>query len=281
MNAPQKGLFDYVKANPDRFIVKSSRKNGQVSDTFKITDKKTGEIAWRKDDGQARYGAIKEKLAADIGNKLGFFDHRANMDVSREGKANHVIIENAPNVQGFGERNRHNESGVGEAIRKGSDPASLMRMMMFDYLVANDEDRHYMNFHVVDEGGGKMRAAILDHGRAFGGAGSNFENAPAHANFSEWFQKYKRYSARGWDANAVARAAYPQDHDASAAYDQIVAGMKKANVEDVIKQAMAAPGVDSLPGAKQAEWAQLIRVRHAHLTDQKNKAGIIRAIKGI
>lgn len=280
-DAPANRLFDYLKAHPERFEVKGSRKNGQVSDTYKITDRTTGAIAWRKDDGQAKYGAIKEKLAADVGNKLGFFEHRANLDITRDGRANHVMIEHAPGVEGFGERNRGNERGVGEAIRNGSDPASLMRMMMFDYLVANDEDRHYMNFHVVDEGGGKMRAAILDHGRAFGGAQSNFYHADKSANFNEWFQKYKRYSARGWDANAVARAAYPNDSDASRAYDQITRLMKSVDVGKVVQDAMNAPGMDQLPQAKREEWAQLIQARHAHLTDQKNKAGIIRAMKGM
>lgn len=278
MNAHPNGLMDYIRANPDRFDVKRFSKNGNVSDSYKVVDKHTGEIAWHKDDGQARYGAVKEKLAGDVGNALGFFEHKVNMDVGADGRANHVFIGNAPGVEGYGER-RRGEAVVGEGIRKGSDPASFMRMVMHDYLIANDEDRHYMNFHVVDEGGGKMRAAILDHGRAFGGAHSGFNNAPANADFDRWHKKYVVHSARGWDAKAVARAAYPQDHDASAAYDQIVGRMKQANIEDVIQQAFNAPGVE-LPAQTQAEWEDLIRGRYAHLVDPKNKAGIIRALKG-
>lgn len=279
LSAPQHRLMDYIRANPQRFEVKRFSKNGNISDSYKVTDKQTGEVAWHKDDGQARYGAIKEKLAGDVGNALGFFDHKVNLDVGADGKPNHVFIGNAPGVEGFGENNRFKEASVGEGIRKGSDPASFMRMVMHDYLIANDEDRHYMNFHVVNEGGGKMRAAILDHGRGFGGAGSSFHNAPVTANFNKWFEKYKVHSARGWDAVNVARAAYPQDHEASQAYDQIVGRMKQVNVEDVIKQAFSAPGVN-LPPETQAQWENLIRGRYAHLVDPKNKAGIIQALKG-
>lgn len=280
INAPSEDLFKYLRAHPERFDIKGSSKNGQVSQTFKITDKKTHAIVWRKDDGQAEHGAIKEKLAADLGNQLGFFKHRANMDITN-GDANHVVIENAPKVEGFGERNRFHEAQVGQAIAKGSDPSSFMKMVLFDYLIANDEDRHYMNFHLVDEGGGKMRTAILDHGRAFGGAYSNFHHADRNANFTEWFHAYERHSARGWDAQTVGRNAYPEDHNASQALDKIIAGIKGKNIDKIVNDMFTTPGMDQLSNTRKDEWAQMVKARIRHITDEKNKGGIIKAIRGI
>jgi hypothetical protein len=61
---------------------------------------------------------------------------------------------------------------VVQGFKDGPDPGATTRMMIFDYLIHNQRDRHAKNFLVVDHGGGKMEMGVIDQGLAFGAIGN-------------------------------------------------------------------------------------------------------------
>ena len=275
LDAPSGPLLAVIRAMPERFDVKKFSKNGNVSSSYKIKDLKTGEVFFSKDQGGGADGAGKEDAAAIFGNAYGFFQHKVKPGDTNKDLRN-VIIESAigkddVSINGFGELGR-SENSVGEAIRKGPEPESFMKMVMFDYLIANDEDRHYFNFHVIQDKKGGMRAGIIDHGRGFGGYRADQAKPAAFSAFDSWLPKYKQRSARGWKADAVFRAAYPNGHDQEGAFDKVLAG-----IEDGLKK-HGTPS-DAIGNAKQYDkYAEMVQQRIDHLRDPKNRTAILRAI---
>jgi hypothetical protein len=277
-DAPRGDLLKVMRTMPERFTITAHKKNGNVSDSYRVVDKQNGNaVSFIKDSGGGRDGAGKEYAAGLIGNQLGIFKHRVVSGNVADGKPiKDIVVEGAvgkdEKIYGFGEnkaRTGMDEAAVGDAIRKGPDPSSFMRMILFDHLIANDEDRHYQNFHVIEDAKGKYRAGIIDHGRAFGGYARDFSSPPpVPTSFGAWLSNYSRKSARGWDVSKVLKAAYPTAGEQSKAFDDVLKGFK------------GAPDLSTIFGPDRfyAPYGKMADDRMKGLMDESKKTDILRAM---
>ena len=105
---------------------------------------------------------------------------------------------------------------------------------------------------------------------------SNYRAIPKNSNFTGWYTQYLRSSARGWDARAMVNGAYPSDQDKEHALDEILRGLDKEQIDMLVEQTIERSG---LTGDRAEEYATVIRSRLSHLTNDRNRAGIVMALR--
>lgn len=271
-DAPQVGLMEFLKSNPDRFEFKSldehkaesgdDDKAGEgLSGLEVVVDKQTGDtfIAKYSTGYEMRADYIREQLANEVARSLGLTTVRSNVGLpptsNPRGQAVYFTedavqalaggkgeLVNVNGLRGAGESDT--QIAKDEILKRVALDAEggqkLVNMMFFDFLIGNTSDRHPGNAFFIDKPDGSLEPILLDHGLAFGGRYGGTEGVyhedMAVDDFDHWAEKMYRAVWGGWEwnINDYLDTAFEGDEDGfDTAISQSLATVTKLKLDSV------------------------------------------------
>lgn len=310
-DAPGEGLFDFIKMNPKRFSAKSLGEDDAAADdggqslTYRIVDQQTGEVYFAKTNTFTGDYA-REVMANKAANALGFdksvgkvafggaFDHfrynkkgaarGAGGGMGKSAKPSDPIYIVRDAMQGneypgklsrmadVGKNQIVKDEDISKSVRNG-DPASVIELALFDFLVNNRVDRHQGNFFVAMDGT-KARVIPIDQGLAFSDNGIMAKGADADP--SQTFASYARRARFGDDNGAIRQIGldyFSNDKERMRqALDGILTRWEKADMDQVAAEFEAAfAGADDTFAKQEGKkMADILRGRLKTLLDDRD-----------
>lgn len=180
-DAPAAGLWNWVRAHPEQFAVRSNAKSGVSANLWVVDKSKVPPETWMFKKNCFQGDIAKENLASRLMQAAGLKMPSTRFAAARDGQPpgqqwmaqRHYAEEFEGGRNIIDNKLHYKNNGDGflallPKLKNGTDRKAAARMLVFDYLVDNANDRHRENIMFVEDRKGNLNIAIIDHGLAFG-----------------------------------------------------------------------------------------------------------------